>query len=78
MSNELTYKELIGLIDSVKMCSGCDKVKLVGSHKTFEEVMAMDFPLTDFEYEELEPSPESPLEFNESTLYIIPIDDLRG
>lgn len=69
MSNKLTYDKLIELINSVKMYSGCNEVKLVGSHKVFEEVMAMGFPLTDFEYEE----PESPLEFDESQLYIIPV-----
>ena len=71
MSNKLTYDKLIELINSVKMYSGCNKVKLVGSHKVFEEVIAAGFPLTDFECEE----PESPLEFDESQLYIIPINN---
>lgn len=70
MNNKLTYDELIELIDYVKMCSGCDKVKLIGSHKTFEEIMAMGFPLTDFQYEE----PKEPFEINESQLYIIPVE----
>lgn len=70
MSSKLTYDGLIELIDSVKIYSGCDKVKLVGSHKTLEEIMAMALPLTDFEYEE----PKEPFEIDESQLYIIPIE----
>jgi hypothetical protein len=71
MDDKLTYEKLIELVDCVKMCSGCDEVKLVGNHKTFEEIVAMGFPLTEFECEEL-------FEFDESQLYIIPINDLRG
>ena len=71
MDNKLNYNELMELVNSVKMYSGCNEVKLVGSHKTFEQVMAMGFPLTDFEYEES-------FEFDESQLYIIPTDNLRG
>lgn len=67
MDDKLTYERLVGLIDYIKMYSGCDEVELIGSHKTFEEIIAMGFPLTDFKYEE-------PFEIDESQLYIIPIE----
>ena len=71
MGNKLNYNELMELVNSVKMYSGCNEVKLAGNPKTFEEVMAMGFPLADFRCEES-------FELDESQLYIIPINDLRG
>ena len=67
MEDKLTYDRLIELIDCVKMCSGCDEVELIGSHKTFKEIMAMGLPLTDLKC-------EAPFEIDESQLYIIPIE----
>ena len=67
-SNKLTYDKLMELVDSIKMYSGYDEVKLVGNNKTFEELMAMGFPLGDFKCEEV-------LELDESKLYVIPIDN---
>lgn len=64
MDEKLTYEKLIELIDLVKMYSGCDEVELIGSHKTFEEIMEMGFPLTDLKCKE-------PLEIDETLLYII-------
>ena len=69
MDEKLTYKKLIELIDCVKMYSGCDSVKLVGNHKTFEEIMAMGFPLNDFKYEKILD------EFDRTQLYIMPIEN---
>lgn len=66
MDDKLTKDRLIELIDCVKMYSGCDEVELIGSHKTFEEIIAMGFPLTDLKCEE-------PFEIDESLLYIIPV-----
>lgn len=66
--NELTYDELIKLIDKVKMCSGCDEVELFGSDKTFEELIAKGFPLDNFKHVEL----TEPFKLDESQLYIIP------
>lgn len=68
MNNKLTYEKLMDLADTIKICSGCDEVKLVGNHKTFEEMMTMGIPLTDFKCEEV-------FEFDESQLYIMPIDN---
>lgn len=67
MDDKLTYDRLIELIDLVKACSGCDKVKFVGTHETFEEIMAMGFPLNRFECERV-------FELDESQLYIIPVE----
>ena len=61
-------KKLIELINSVKMYSGCNKVRLVGNHEAFEELVAIGFPLANFKCEEL---PES----DKSQLYIIPINN---
>ena len=55
------------MVDLVKACSGCDKVKFVGTHKTFEEIMAMGFPLNDVKCERV-------FELDESQLYIIPVE----
>lgn len=68
MSNKLTYEELIELINSVKIYSGCNEVRLVGSRKAFEELRAIGFPLANFKCEELSES-------DEPQLYIIPIND---
>lgn len=63
-------KKIIELIDSVKMYSGCNEVRLVGNHKAFEELVAIGFPLANFKCEELSES-------DKSQLYIIPISS-RG
>lgn len=68
MDEKLTYEKLIEMVDLVKTCSGCDKVKFVGTRETFEEIMAMGFPLNDFKCEWV-------FELDESQLYIIPIEE---
>lgn len=68
MSNKLTYEELIELINSVKMYSGCDEVRLVGNRKVFEELIMIGFPLANFKRKELSES-------DEPQLYIIPINN---
>ena len=60
--------KLMELIDSVKMASGCDEVVLYGNDKTFEEVMALDFPLGEFKCNNI------PDTLDETRLYIIPIE----
>lgn len=64
--NTLTSNELIKLIDKVKIASGCNEVELIGSHKTFEDLIAEGFPLNSFKCTE-------DLKLDESQLYIIPI-----
>ena len=66
--DKLTYNKLMELIDSVKMSSGYDEVKLVGNDKSFEELTALDFPLGEFKCENITDM------LDESRLYIIPID----
>lgn len=66
-SNKLTYDKLIELINSVKMYSGCDEVKLVGNDKTFEELMALNFPLGEFKCENMGEL------LDESRLFIMPV-----
>lgn len=63
--------KLMEIIDSIKMYSGRDEVKIVGNSKSFEELTAMGFPLTDFKCEEVND------ELDESKIYIIPIDTKR-
>lgn len=67
MDEKLTYEKLIEMVDLVETCSGCDKVKFVGTNETFKEIMAMGFPLNEFECEHV-------FELDESQLYIIPIN----
>ena len=67
MDEKLTYEKLVEMVDLVKVCSGCDKVKFIGTHETFEEIIAMGFPLNDFECERV-------FELDEAQLYIIPIE----
>lgn len=67
MDEKLTYEKLIEMVDLVKICSGCDKVKFIGTHETFEEIIAMGFPLNSVECERV-------FELDESQLYIIPIE----
>lgn len=64
----LTYDKIMELIDSVKMYSGYDEVKLVGNDKSFEELIALDFPLGEFKCENINDM------LDESRLFIIPID----
>lgn len=64
----IDYNELIKLIDSVKMYSGCDEVKLVGNNKTFEELIASGFPLGEFKCENMDDM------LDETRLWVIPID----
>lgn len=63
------YEKIMELIDSIKMYSGCDEVKLVGDNKTFEELIALGFPLGKFKCENVGDT------LDESKLYIIPIDN---
>lgn len=64
--NELTYDELIKLIDTVKMHSGCNEVTLVGNSKAFEELTALGLSLGDFKCKEVFE------ELDELKLFIIP------
>ena len=68
MDEKLTYDELMKLVDTIKMCSGCNEIKLVGNNKTFEELMKNGFPLDEFECENITDFLE------ESRLYVIPIE----
>lgn len=72
MSNKvldrLTYDKLMELIDSIKMYSGYDEVKLVGNDKSFEELASLNFPLGEFKCENINDM------LDESRLFIIPID----
>ena len=67
-SNKLTNDELIKLIDKVKTYSGCSEVELTGCHKTFEELIKIGFPLTDFKCNE-------EFKLDTSQLYIIPVGE---
>lgn len=69
MSNK-DLDKLMECIDSVKKYSGCDEVKLVGNSASLEKLIAMGFPLTNFQYEKV-------VECEEAKLYIIPIDKMR-
>lgn len=63
--NNMNLDSLMELIDSVKMYSGCDEVKLVGNNKAFEKLIAMGFPLGEFKC-------ENTVELDESNLWIMP------
>lgn len=69
MGNKYDYDELMNLIDTIKICSGRDEVKLIGDNKSFEELMAIGFPLGKFKCENIGDV------LDESKLYIIPIDN---
>ncbi len=69
MGNKYNYDELMNLIDTIKICSGRDEVKLIGDNKSFEELMAIGFPLGKFKCENIGDV------LDESKLYIIPIDN---
>ena len=69
-SDKLTYDKLMEVIDSIKMYSGCDEVKLVGNDKSFEELTALGFPFGEFKCENITDM------LDESKLYIIPIEKL--
>ena len=66
-NKDLTYEKIMELIDSVKMYSGCDKVELWGNNKTFEELMAIDFPLGECKCENMDDM------LYETRLWVIPI-----
>lgn len=66
-SDKLTYDKVMELINSVKMHSGYDEVKLIGNDKAFEELMALNFPLGEFECENVGEL------LDESRLFIIPV-----
>ena len=67
--NNKDLDKIMGLIDSVKMYSGCDRVELWGNDKTFEELIASGFPLCEFKCENMDDM------LDETRLWVIPIDD---
>ena len=66
-SNELTYDELINLINTVKTYSGCDEVTLVGNNKAFENLTSLGLPLDEFKCKVIFD------ELDETKLFIIPV-----
>lgn len=67
--DKLTYDKLMEMIDTIKIHSGCDEVKLVGDNESFEKLMAINFPLEEFKCENMGDM------LDESRLWIIPIND---
>lgn len=62
--------KLVEIINTVKTYSGCDEVELWGNDKTFEELMAIGFPLGEFECKNMMGEP-----LDESRLWVVPINN---
>ena len=67
-SDKLTYDQLMELVNSVKMYNGCDEVELIGNDKSFEELMALGFPLGEFKCTNITDF------LDEARVYVIPMN----
>lgn len=50
---DFSAEALLELVDSVKSYNGCNKIKFIGSKKTFDRLTEMGFNLGDIEYQEV-------------------------
>lgn len=65
---DIRYDELMEIINTIKTYSGRNEVMLISNNKSFEELKALNFPLSNFKCQVLDD------ELEESKLFIVPIE----